>query len=264
MGSLSGSMKHAVLGVYTYAEFGAVLVGMLPIMGVSHLRHKGDPTQRLPGRWMRRLGWLSSTLTPLWRFKVEGDAPADIDHKPYVVVANHESTADPFLLCHLPWDMRWVAKEELFRVPLIGWTMKFGGDIPLVRGNGDSVRTMLDECKRAIGGGISIMMFPEGTRSKNGELLPFRDGAFRLAIETQVPVLPLAIAGTRECRPKGSKWFGHAKAKVSVLAPIPTKGMTEADLPILRERVRDAIAAELGGLRKRVGAKRAPSYVAAL
>ena len=131
---------------------------------------------------MRRIGRTATRLTPLWKFDIEGERPADIDHRAYVVVANHESQADPFLLSWLPFDMRWVAKEELFRQPLTGWAMRFGGDIPLRRGEGESVREMMEECERALAGGISVMMFPEGTRSKDGDLLPFRDGAFRLAI----------------------------------------------------------------------------------
>ena len=250
-------LKNAAIGVYSYLEFGASVLAFIPIMAVSHTRHRGDPTQRMPGRWMRRLGWFTSRISPVWDFSVEGEAPADIQDKPYVVIANHESTADPFLLSYLPWDMRWVAKRELFETPVIGLTFKFSGDIPLERGKGDSIRAMMAECKKSIAAGISIMLFPEGTRSKEGELLPFRDGAFRLAIETQVPILPLALAGTKECRPKGSKWFGRAKARVKVLEPISTVGLTLDDVPMLREKARDAIAAALPDLRAAIGVVRA-------
>jgi 1-acyl-sn-glycerol-3-phosphate acyltransferase len=183
-------MKSIAYGVYTYIEFTTCLVGLLPAMAVSSQLHRGDPTQRHPGRWMRRIGKFSSALTPLWNFTIEGEAPADILRKPYVVVANHESTADPFLLSWLPWDMRWVAKEELFKPPLTGWAMKLSGDIPIRRGERDSVQVMLAECERSLRAGIPIMMFPEGTRSKDGTLLPFKTGAFSLAIR----------AGCRCCR----------------------------------------------------------------
>lgn len=246
-------MKNVVTGVYTYAEFTVCLVSFLPIMAVQSALHRDDPTQRVPGQWMRRLGRTSSKLTPLWKFHVEGQRPADIDTKPYVVVANHESLADPFLLCSLPWDMRWVAKEELFRPPVVGWAMKWGGDIPLRRGNGDSIRMTMNECERSIAGGISVMMFPEGTRSQDGTLLPFKDGAFKLAVKMQVPVLPLALAGTRDMRPKGSKWFGKANACVKVLEPIPTAGLGEGDVATLREQTRDRISAALPDLRARYG-----------
>lgn len=250
-------MRKLALGLFTYLEFGVTVFAFMPIMAGSYLRHRGDPTMRKPGQWMRRLGWLTSRMTPLWDFGVKGEGPADILHRPYVVVANHESTADPFLISYLPWDMRWVGKEELFKLPVIGNCFTWAGDIPLRRGEGDSVREMMAECKRALAAGIPVMLFPEGTRSKTGELLPFRDGAFRLAIEAGVPVLPLAVAGTRECRPKGSKWFGEARAKVQVLAPISTEGLGLEDVAALRERARDAIADALVELRGELGLERA-------
>src|SRR5688572_28141801 len=129
-----GSMKHALAGLYSYAEFGICVLAFLPLIAASSLRHRGDPTQRLPGRWLRRLGRTTGRLTPLWKFDIEGTPPPDIATHAYVVVANHESQADPFLLSWLPFDMRWVAKEELFKQPLTGWAMRFGGDIPLRRG----------------------------------------------------------------------------------------------------------------------------------
>jgi 1-acyl-sn-glycerol-3-phosphate acyltransferase len=243
-------MRRAVLGIYTYAEFFAQMLAFLPVMAVSSLRHRADPTQRGPGRWMRRFGRSTSRATPIWRFSVEGRTPADIASSGYVVVANHESTADPFLLSFLPWDMRWIAKEELFKLPLVGWMMKFGGDIPLRRGDRASVERMMAEARRALDGGISIMMFPEGTRSATGELGAFKDGAFQLAVDAGVPVLPLAVAGTRACRPKGSLWFGHARAIVEVLEPIDSKGH---DVASLREAARTRIAGALPDLRRRAG-----------
>ncbi|MEO7733037.1 MAG: lysophospholipid acyltransferase family protein [Kofleriaceae bacterium] len=246
-------MKKAspVIGVWAYAEFGAVLATFLPIMALSSLRHRGDPTQRVPGQWMRRVGRVAARLSTLWKFDIEGDRPPDIDRAAYVVVANHESQADPFLLSFLPWDMRWVAKESLFKQPLSGWALRFGGDIPLRRGEGESVRACLLECERAIRAGISVMMFPEGTRSQGGELLPFKDGAFDLAIRAGVPILPIALAGTRAMRPKHSRWFGKAHACAKILAPIATTGMTAADVGRLRDQTRAAIAQALPELRAR-------------
>jgi 1-acyl-sn-glycerol-3-phosphate acyltransferase len=251
-------MTSVALGVYTYAEFFGCAMALLPAMGVARVLHRNDPTRRVPGRWMRRFGRLTSGLTPVWRFSIDGDVPADISHRGYVVIANHESTADPFLLSWLPWDMRWVAKEELFRLPLIGWLMRLSGDIPLRRGARDSVTRMMGECSRTLAGGLPVMMFPEGTRSRDGELLPFKDGAFELAIESQVPVLPVALAGTRECRPKGSRWFGRARAHARVLQPIDTTGLTLADLPRLKQTAREAIKEALPSVRMWVAERQSP------
>ncbi len=236
-------MKRMVLRLYTYAEF--ILLGLfvfLPIMAAARVFARHDPGRRARGRWMRRFGKLTSQLSPLWRFHVEGDGPHDIGDRAYVVVSNHLSTADPFLLCHLPWDMRLIAKREVFRQPVTGWLISLGSDIPLERGNRASVECMFAAARETLASGMSVMLFPEGTRSADGQLQEFKDGAFALAIESGVPVLPLAIHGTRECRPKGSKWFGEADAVVRVLEPISTQGLTAADVPRLKGQVRDRIA----------------------
>ena len=251
-------MKNVALGIYTYAEFFTAAALLLPVLKVSSIRHRDEPTKRMPGRWMRRFGRWTSTMTPLWRFSVDGEAPADVLERAYVVVSNHESTADPFLLSHLRFDMRWVAKEEIFKMPLLGRLIRLCGDIPVRRGDKESVVAMLAACKETLAGGLPVMLFPEGTRSPDGRLLPFKDGAFELAIDAQVPVLPLALAGTRECRPKGSLWFGHAKARVRVLEPVPTAGMTREDLPKLRELVRERIQAAAEDLRREIGARTPP------
>src|SRR5690606_32322330 len=223
-------MRRMVLGLYTYAEFFASAVLFLIPMGVSTLRHGDTPGARMRGRWMRRFGKFCSSLTPIWSFKAERTPPADVMDRAYVVISNHESTADPFLLCQLPFDTRFIAKEEIFKLPLLGWLMRFSGDIPLRRGDKESVVRMLDEVQATLAAGVSVMVFPEGTRSPDGNMLPFKDGAFQMAIDAQVPLLPLALAGTRECRPKGSLWFGNAEARVRILEPIPTAGMTHADI----------------------------------
>jgi 1-acyl-sn-glycerol-3-phosphate acyltransferase len=254
-GSLAtaNAVSNVTLGLYSYAEFVALAVGFLPFMAVAKVAHRADPAQRVPGRWMRRFGRATSSLSPVWRFSVDGEAPSDVLSRGYVVVANHESTADPFLLSFLPWDMRWIAKEEIFRIPLIGWLMRCSGDISLKRGDRNSVVQMMDECKSTLAAGCPVMIFPEGTRSPDGNLLPFKDGAFQLAIEAGVPILPVVIAGTRNCRPKGSKWFGKARAHARVLEPISTKGLTLDDVASLRDRTRDTLRDALPAVRSIVG-----------
>ncbi|MCA9584069.1 MAG: 1-acyl-sn-glycerol-3-phosphate acyltransferase [Myxococcales bacterium] len=244
-------MSKVALGLYTYAEFAACAAAFLPVMGVAWHTHRDDPAQRVPGQWMRRFGRTTARLSSMWKFTVEGTPPADIATRPYVVVANHESQADPFLLSFLPWDMRWVAKEELFELPVLGRMMKYGGDIPLRRGARESVVEMMAECRRTLDHGVSVMMFPEGTRSKDANLLPFKPGAFSLAIEAKVPVLPVALAGTHACRPKGSKWFGKASAIARVLEPLSTEGLGPEDAAALADRARSRIAEALPDLRNR-------------
>jgi 1-acyl-sn-glycerol-3-phosphate acyltransferase len=244
-------MRRTLFGLFTYVEFFVLAFAFLVPLAVAALISGKGADRRLRGRWMRRFGRATSGLTPLWRFSVEGSRPADLDTQGYVVVCNHQSTADPFLLSWLPWDMRWVAKEELFRTPPVGWLMRLSGDVPVRRGDGESVAKMMAECRATLAAGMSVMVFPEGTRSPDGKLLPFKDGAFRLAIETGRPILPLALYGTRSCRPKGSLWFGDADAVVRALAPISTAGLTAADVPWLREQVRERISAAVDALAAR-------------
>lgn len=252
-------MRRALLGLFTYVEFFVLAIVFLVPMALVTLFGPRGADRRLRGRWMRRFGRTTARLTPLWRFSVEGERPGDIDTAGYVVVSNHQSTADPFLLSSLPWDMRWVAKEELFRLPIIGWLMRLSGDIALRRGDRESVTEMMATCRETLAAGMSVMLFPEGTRSPDGKLLPFKDGAFQLAIETGRPLLPLALFGTRSCRPKGSLWFGDADAVVRVLEPIPTAGLTAADLPRLKEEVHARIAAAVEELAARGASAATPA-----
>jgi 1-acyl-sn-glycerol-3-phosphate acyltransferase len=108
---------------------------------------------------------------------------------------------------------------------------------------------MFAEARATLATGLSMMLFPEGTRSADGSLGPFKDGAFRLAIEAGVPILPLAIEGTRACRPKGSRWFGDAKARVRVLEPIATTGLAPADAARLAATAHERIATALDDMR---------------
>jgi 1-acyl-sn-glycerol-3-phosphate acyltransferase len=192
------------------------------------------------GFLFRRIGPVMATLNPLWRFRYSGIMPAD-PRKPYVVVSNHESFADILLISHLPWEMKWLSKAELFRIPIMGWMMWLVGDIPLKRGFGPSAVEAMERCRQTLGRRVSVMIFPEGTRSKTAELLPFKDGAFRLAVEAGVSILPLAVSGTRTALPKHDWRFGRSVAEVRVLEPIDTAGLTLADVPSLKARVRETI-----------------------
>jgi 1-acyl-sn-glycerol-3-phosphate acyltransferase len=159
-----------------------------------------------------------------------------------VVVSNHESFADILLISHLPWEMKWLSKAELFRIPMLGWMMWLAGDIPVKRGFGPSAVEAIERCRRALANRVSVMIFPEGTRSTTPELLPFKDGAFRLAIDAGVPILPLALHGTSTALRKHDWRFGRSRAVVRVLEPVETAGLTPADVPALKARVRQLIA----------------------
>jgi 1-acyl-sn-glycerol-3-phosphate acyltransferase len=192
------------------------------------------------GYLFRRIGPAMASLNPMWRFRYSGRMPAN-PRNPYVVVSNHESFADILLISHLPWEMKWLSKAELFRIPVMGWMMWLAGDIPVKRGFGPSALEAMERCRRMLRERVSVMIFPEGTRSRTAELLPFKDGAFRLAIEAGVPILPLAVSGTRTALPKHDWRFGKSVGEVRVLDPVETSGLTLADVPALKARVRESI-----------------------
>lgn len=209
-------------------------------LALIRLADGGDPGRYRTGRWFRRAGKSVALLNPLWRFRTSGVPIAD-PRRPYVAVANHESFADILLICFLPWEMKWMSKDSLFRIPFMGWMMRMANDIELRRGDPRSRVGALDQARSRLDNRVSVMIFPEGTRSRTRELLPFKDGAFRLAIQTGCPILPLAVAGTRDMMPKGSFLFGRARAEVRVLEPIPTEGLSLDDVGALRDRVRTLI-----------------------
>jgi 1-acyl-sn-glycerol-3-phosphate acyltransferase len=199
-----------------------------------------DPGRYTVGRWFRRAAVTAVALNPLWRFRTSGVRIRD-PRRPYVAVSNHESYADIFLISHLPWEMKWLSKEEVFRIPLMGWMMRMAGDIGVKRGKAASRAEALEQIRDRLRKNVSVMIFPEGTRSPTEQMLPFRDGAFRVAIEFGLPILPIVVAGTRHAMARGSFVFNRARAEARVLEPIETAGMTLMDARALRDEVRRRI-----------------------
>jgi 1-acyl-sn-glycerol-3-phosphate acyltransferase len=219
-----------------------VLVGFFYVAAVWLVTAPFDRGRYHAGRALRQLAVSHVNLTHLWRFETEG-RPPEGPRRPYVVVSNHESYADVFLVSHFPWEMKWLAKKTIFNIPVMGWMMRMALDVPVRRGERESAIAALAECRDRLARRVSVMIFPEGTRSRTEDLLPFKDGAFQLAIESRVPILPIAIAGTRACMAKGSFAFRRAHARARVLAPISTEGLTIADLAALRDGTRTTIDA---------------------
>lgn len=230
-----------------------VLVGFFYVAAIWVVTAPFDPGRYQAGRALRRLAVSHVTLTRLWRFETEG-RPPEGPRRPYVVVSNHESYADIFLVSHFPWEMKWLSKHTIFKIPVMGWMMRMALDVPVRRGERESAIAALAECRDRLARRVSVMIFPEGTRSRTADLLPFKDGAFHLAIQSRVPILPIAIAGTRSCMAKGSFAFRHAHAKARVLAPIATDGLTLDDLPALRDSTRATIDAARRALQRELDA----------
>ena len=170
----------------------------------------------------RQCFWWSSAvigLSPYWKVKVNGLENAD-PKRTYVIVANHQSLADIVVLYQLRLQFKWVAKESLFRIPFLGWCLGLCKHISLQRRNHGSIRDVYREAIKYLRSGMSVLFFPEGTRSETEEMNSFQTGAFKLAISEKVPILPVVISGTRNAIPKGD-WIMKSKVfcNLTVLAP---------------------------------------------
>jgi 1-acyl-sn-glycerol-3-phosphate acyltransferase len=199
-----------------------------------------DPRHLRTARWYRRLGRVLARVNP-WHVEVAGLENVDLSRN-YVVVSNHQSLADIPVICHVALDTKWLAKAELFRLPVIGWMLRMAGDIPVDRSDRRSAARALLECARKLRSGCSVVFFPEGTRSRDGSVRPFNEGPFQLAIREQVPVLPLAVAGSGNALPRDTWMFGPTQiVRLHVLPPVPVDGLTVKDSAALRDRVRQQI-----------------------
>jgi 1-acyl-sn-glycerol-3-phosphate acyltransferase len=242
-------MKRSILSLWSWFALGVIVIVWTPIVFVVWIATMPfDKGRYATGYTFRRLCVLHQWLNPMWKFKTSGQLPAN-KRNPYVMVSNHESFVDMLLLSHLKMEMKYLSKESILRIPLVGWMMKMSGDVSLLRGDRSSGAAALVVCEKWLKRKMSVMIFPEGTRSFDGEMRGFKDGAFVLAIRTQTPMLPVVVHGTRSALRKSDWRMGDAKAEVRVLEIIETTGMTLDDVPALRERVRDAMIAEIAKMR---------------
>jgi 1-acyl-sn-glycerol-3-phosphate acyltransferase len=164
--------------------------------------------------------------------------------RPVLYASNHTSMFDIWALAAtLPGSTRFVAKEELGRIPLVGLAMRRAGHIMIDRFNRARAFAAYDQAAETIRSGISPIVFPEGTRSPTGELQPFKNAPFGLAIAAQVPIVPLYVDGTYRILPKGGLRLHPMPIRIEVGEPIPTAGLTAGDRDQLRDRVRAAISA---------------------
>lgn len=193
--------------------------------------------------WGGIWGGLYVWLNPVWRCRYSGR-----EHLPWrgaaVIVANHASLVDILVLYALLRPFKWVSKAELGKVPFVGWMLWLNDYVLVKRGDRDSIRAMLDHCRRHLAAGSPLLLFPEGTRTLDGRLQAFKEGGFKLAMESKVPVIPVAVKGTYDALPKTGIVFRRMDCRVQVLPPLdPSRFASPAEL---RDAAREAIAAALG------------------
>ncbi|MBS1875487.1 MAG: 1-acyl-sn-glycerol-3-phosphate acyltransferase [Acidobacteria bacterium] len=236
-----------IRSVWIWFATSALILIWLPLLCIVRLLER-DPRKVATARWFRRLGPVLAKVNP-WRIHVSGVSniqPGEV----YVVVSNHQSLADIPLIAHVRMDTKWLGKAELFRIPIIGWMMSMAGDIPVERGDRRKAAQALLQCARCLRDRVSVVFFPEGTRSRTGEVLPFNDGPFQLAIREQTPVLPIVVEGSGAALPRDGWTFGGTQdIYLSVLPPAPSTGFNVKQSAEFRDAIRQQIVDEVARLR---------------
>ncbi len=181
-------------------------------------------------------------VNPVWRLRVEGRQRLPW-HGAAVLASNHASLADILVLFGLYRPYKWVSKASNFRLPFIGWNMRLNRYVRLVRGDPDSIAKMMADSEAWLDRGVPVLLFPEGTRSPDGQVKAFKDGAFRLAMAKQCLLYPIALAGTADVLPKhGLVLRQRANCRARVLEPVDPAAFG-TDVAAFREEVRARIIA---------------------
>ncbi len=203
-----------------------------------------NPSDKLRKKAHAQCFWWARSLVglnPYWDITVSG--LENIDHnRTYIIVANHQSLADIIIVYLLKMQFKWVAKESLFKLPFVGWCMSLAYHVKLERGDFGSIKKVYRQAAHLLRNGMSVLFFPEGTRSSTSEMKDFQNGAFKLAIKEKVPILPVLIKGTGAAIPKGT-WLFQTKtpASIKVLPAIDVAGLASADFAKLRDEARSAL-----------------------
>lgn len=199
-----------------------------------------NPSGRLNHHFARLWGNIA-----LWanRVKVRVEGLQHVPGQgPYVFMSNHQGSYDIFaLLGHLPFQFKWLAKKEIFSIPILGWAMKATGYIFIDRqGTRETVKAMKNAAEK-IHEGMSVLIFPEGSRSPDGSIQPFKKGGFTLAIKSKVPIIPVAITGSREIIQKGKLSVYPGSISIRIDRPVETKGSTMKDREALMDQLHGII-----------------------
>ncbi|MCE9596588.1 MAG: 1-acyl-sn-glycerol-3-phosphate acyltransferase [Spirochaetia bacterium] len=192
---------------------------------------------------------LYTWFNPFWSVSVVNRTRID-PKSTYMMVSNHQSMVDIFALFRTFFHFKWVSKIENFKFPFVGWNMYLNKYIPIHRGSVKGGAEMMRVCEATLRKGSSLFIFPEGTRSLNGELGIFKRGAFDLAKRAEVPILPVALDGSSRALPKGSIVLsGLHRIRIHVLEPIPVEKVRELSVEDLMKLAREIIGKELSSMR---------------
>jgi 1-acyl-sn-glycerol-3-phosphate acyltransferase len=221
------SIPLIVLGTLAATTLGMVASLLLPKTECV------DEIKRAWARWILACSFVSLTV------RGRDNIPSG---RPVLFCCNHLSYLDPpALVAALGRPVRFLAKDSLFRLPFLGWAMRLEGDIPVARDNPRAAARSLARAAEAIRAGRSFIVFPEGRRSRDGQLQPFLSGAFRLALHAHAPVVPVAIRGSREALRPGTLFFPGGTVRIAIGASLATDGVAASDQESISARVEQAI-----------------------
>ena len=241
-------MLSILFYLFTLLQVSFWFVVSIIVLGVTYPFDKSR-------RWVHECSrYICKCLFDLPRLKRTIDGVENIEKdKSYVMVMNHNSGVDIFAAYKIPLNFRWVSKREVFRVPFMGPLLTIHGDIPIERGNpSEALAKVLSLGKLWLGRGASVAIFPEGTRSTTGEINRFKMGAFNLAKEANVEILPIVMTGTNKMFRKGWLMNWRNRVAIRVMKPIPVEEVAATDVKDMAQRVRESMIEELAKLRAEV------------
>lgn len=239
-------MLTFLFGIYTFV----ICTVMLLLSVVAFvLTVPFDKQRKVVHELSRALVYMFVMVPPMWKRRVEGLEHIEKD-KPYVIVINHQSMIDIMMLYLVPMTFRWVSKREVYRIPFIGRFLLLHGDITIDRKQGSkAMRKVMEKGQMWLGRGVSVSMFPEGTRSKDGEIHRFKAGAFALAKEAGVGILPVVMDGSTTMFKPSMMVNWRNEFVIRVLPPVTAEEVAKADQSELMEQVREKMVDALAEIR---------------
>ncbi len=201
-----------------------------------------DTYRKIPNKALKGLGWFALKPVPTWSVEIKGADKSKVS-QPTLIVSNHQSFLDLPLLYLLPWQMKWVAKKSMLKIPILGWMIAMTGHLMIDRKSLRSYKK-LDALVRPVRRGIPALVFPEGTRTRDGSVQPFKKGAFTLAQKYNFQVLAIVHYGGHEAMPRGSwKFHFNKHFVISVLEPVDASHFETAEK--LKDEIHQQISSEL-------------------
>ena len=201
-----------------------------------------DRNRKVLHRYSRLWAKIMYRIAPWWKVEIEGLENIE-EGKAYIILSNHQAMLDIPLLYYLPLDFKWVSKKEVYYIPVFGWVLWMHGDVAIERGGAASAKRMITKADAYLRDGVSVIMFPEGTRSKDGRVHKFMPGAFLLAKRSRVDMLPVVINGNFDAFGKRGIAVPHT-FRIKVLPPVKSETYADMRFDKISEKAEEIIRAE--------------------